>query len=215
MMKLVANVLFVLGLVGLTSVAYAQNSAFAGKQVTLHNHTLSISEEFQLQLADLVEDFLERDIMDERDPLKQKLIDPCYARVKAGIEAKTAMTILPKETLEGKVTYDAYGYPAGTRQKAAKVGSTPYYLKLDIQITARDILENSLTVNGSGHKGKKIKAHVAINSTLFDNNGKRCASSCRRRACRNIRAAGDVRAEILSPGRARTPTGTVPMMSCQ
>lgn len=171
-MKQFASILVVLVLLTLPSIIHAQNSTFAGKQVTLYNHSLIVSDAFQLQLEDLVEDLFSSDAMDERDPMKKKLIDPIYTRVKTAFEAKTAMQILPKETLEGKVNYDAYDYPVGSRKKAVKVGSTPYYLKLDIQITAPETLSNSLTVNGNGLNEQQIKAHVAINTTLFDNNGK-------------------------------------------
>lgn len=64
------------------------------------------------------------------------------------------------------------GYPAGNKKRIAKVGNTPYYMKLDAQMTARDMITDNLTVNDLDYKRKKIKAHVVINATFFDDRGK-------------------------------------------
>ena len=159
-----------------TSSLKAQKSALDGKQATLHNYSFAITDEYQMFL-DLMTDEDRDLIIGEEDPVERLFTDKSYERIKAAIEDKTGLGILPKETLEGKVVYDIYGYPAGGSKKAAKRGNTPYYLKLNVQMTARDIIDEELGVNDVDFQKRRIKPFVFIKATFFDERGKKLFQS--------------------------------------
>lgn len=154
------------------STASAQNSKFNNQEATLHNFMFVLTDEFQLHLEDLARENLSDHIEIGKDPVAELFMHESYNRIEAAIEAKTGLEILPKETLEGKVAYDIYDYPAGNKKKAAKRGNTPFYLKLYIQMSARDIIDNEVAVSKTDYKKRKIKPHVLIKATLFDKDAK-------------------------------------------
>lgn len=165
-------ILLILATTSLINTSIAQKSALDGKEVTLHNFAFALTDEFQLSLEDLIKENGFDAITADKDPVAELFMHKSYDRIEAAIEAKTGVDILPKATLEGKVTYDIYGYPFGNKKKAAKKGSTPYYLKLRIQMSARDMIDDEVGVNKSSYEKRKIKAHVSIKATFYDEKGK-------------------------------------------
>ncbi|GEM_PF-4555528 len=165
--------LFILLIIaGIANTASAQKSSLDGKEATLHNFMFALTDEFQLYLEDLARENMQDEISTEKDPVAELFMHKSYNRIEAAIEEKTGLNILPKETLEGKVLYDIYGYPFGSKKKAAKKGSTPYYLKLNVQMSARDMIDEEVGVNSRSYEKRKIKAHVAIKATFYDEKGK-------------------------------------------
>lgn len=156
-----------MALVSLADTSFAQKNNEDSEKVTLHNYMFAITDEFQLYLEDLAEDNVEP-VSGEKDPVAELFMHKSYEQIEAAIEAKTDLDILPKETLEGKVLYDIYGYPFATKKKAVKKGNTPYYMKLYVQMSARDMIDEEIDVNDNSYKKRKIKAHVIIKATVFD-----------------------------------------------
>lgn len=153
--------------------ASAQDTRFIDKEITLHNYSFGLDDEFQLYIQDIIENNLdETEYWTQEEPINSLFMDKTYNRIEISLEEYLNVNILPKEALEGKVIYDTRGYPCGNKRKAAQKGTTPYYLKLDVQMTARDMITDELEINEVNYKKKKIKAHVVINATLYDKEGK-------------------------------------------
>lgn len=165
-------ILLVLISISLVKLSIAQKRAFHGKEITLHNFMFAITDEFQPYREYLEENNSSDAFSAEKDPVAELFMHKSYERIKAAIEQKTGLKILPVETLKGKVAYDIYDYPFGGKKKAAKKGNTPYYLKLNIQMSARDMINEEVGINSSSFEKRKIKAHVAIKATIYNNFGK-------------------------------------------
>lgn len=170
--------LIILITVSLINTSRAQKSALDGKKATLHNYMFALADEFQLHLKNLSpEEFQDVTMSGDADPIQELFMRKSYETIEATIEQKTGLDILPKETLEGKVMYDIYGYPSGSRKKAAKRGNTPYYLKLNVQMTPRDMVDEELGVNSTSFEERRIKAFVFIKAIFYDEKGKKLFES--------------------------------------
>ncbi len=103
----------------------------------------------------------------ERDPAWKAEVDKIYAMCTAAIEERTGMHILPKETLQGKVKYDAFGYPRGEPAVLAGTGKYPSVLGLSLDVT---FLKTTLSY--APWKMSTVRPQLILKLQLFDHSGK-------------------------------------------
>lgn len=63
------------------------------------------------------------------------------------LNEKTDLTILPANTLEGKVTYSRTGFPLSSLKKAAKKSDQAQYVKIDINVLGTKTRSRSSTIS--------------------------------------------------------------------
>lgn len=155
---------------GSTNVAEAQKSALKDKKVALYNYMFALSDEFQFYIEDAVaEDPVSA--MDIEDSVSNFFMHEVYNRIEPELASFFECKVLPVDTLEGKLLYDVRGYPAGGKKKAAQSKIAPYYLRLSVQITPRDMIDEELSVNGVAVQQRKIKPHIFIKLIVIDGEG--------------------------------------------
>lgn len=155
------------------SPATAQTGPLKGKDATVYNYNLTIADDLSIRAREILNnDGSIADLSTEKDPVVEVFVHKTYDKVIAAIGEQTGLNILPKDALTGKYLKDIYGYPAAGKKKAVKIGKTPYFLKVAVQITPRDIVSEEISVNGSKMIREKVKVHVFIKTLLLDKDGK-------------------------------------------
>ena len=170
-MKSFKTAFFAFLLTSFSLFASAQTGALKGKKATLHNYMFAIDESFQMNLEDLLEEDPVTHLPDYNE-VEALFKGKTYERIEAAIESHTGLEILPVDALQGKVLYDVYDFPAGSRKKAAKAGDTPYYLKLNVQMMPRDVAQDELEVNSTSMEKRRIKPIITIKATMANKKGK-------------------------------------------
>lgn len=143
--------------------ATAQRSILEGQQATLFKYSFTLTDEFQRHLSDLAKD---------NEPVVEIFMHKTYERIKSTIQDCTGLIILPKETLAGKVPFNIYDYPAATRKKALQNGDTPFYIKISVEMSARETVDEE-----TSYQKRKIKAYCGIKVTFYNEQGKKLHSA--------------------------------------
>ena len=160
-------ILTTVSLVFLTT-SFAQDDSTKVNEIMPYNITFTIAEEFQLYFKDLTEanDFL------NEDSISEIFAQESYRQVKESIEKKTNCIILPVETLSGRVSYNDFGFPIGNRKKAVRKSNAPYYLKLNITLNSRNVIDDNASLDDkNSYKKRKMKAQIVIKAKFYDNVG--------------------------------------------
>lgn len=119
-------------------------------------------------------------------PVKNNNADKILAKIKEQtwgslvdiLQSNVGMIILPINTFGNNATYDAYGFPEISISKAQRKGFSKFYMKIDLQISPRDLQHpvNYKTKNDSTQEQTKLKPGelkpvVQIILTTFPENG--------------------------------------------
>lgn len=165
-MKKLKHTLIAIIALAAVKTAGAQGKALHNQQVTLHHYMFSLDSDL-LGYNPACEDPMDLDWIGA-NPVEEMLRHTAYDGIHAAVTEATGAEIMPVEALEGKVMYDIYGYPMGGKKKAARRGNTPYYMKLIVNVTARDIITDEFCVDGVTYQRRRIRPHVSVAATFYN-----------------------------------------------
>ena len=171
MKSLKAVGLIVLSLV-LFNVSLAQDENHENHEIMPYNITFTIAEEFQLYFKDLAEANGFLDLTSNEDTVVEMFAQESYRRVMESIQKQTACNVLPIETLSGKVSYSDFGFPVGNRSKALRKSQAPYYLKLNITLNARNVVDDYVSLNDKNtYQKRTMKAQIILKVRFYGSDG--------------------------------------------
>jgi len=110
------------------------------------------------------------------NPEAKELMGNSLAVVYNKLNKETAITLLPVESLEGKVKYSRMGYPLASLKKASKKGNFEQYVRVDIEVSGARNTTNTFSrevtteVNQDVQR-TKVKPQIRVIFKFADKDG--------------------------------------------
>ena len=99
------------------------------------------------------------------------LRDSLYSIFESGIRQKLGITLLPIDTLRGRVRYDRFGFPRANCKKLAAQGPFDAVLKVTIYLSFPQKKTTSSTLLFKGKVVDEFKPQVTVHVQMFDRRG--------------------------------------------
>lgn len=183
-MRLIKNFQFVVLLCLLATRAFAQDKPIKANEPTAISRYFFVSEE-QMHLCLGIKDETASAIMFQKDDSEaKKFMANSLAVILDGLKKNAKVTILPVETLKGKVTYSRMGFPLASVKKAAKKSNYGQYVAIDIAVVGAKTItstgSNTMTEDkvgnkdltvGSSNTSKEFFPRVTVTLKFADGSG--------------------------------------------
>ncbi|HUX54322.1 MAG TPA: hypothetical protein VMV56_07910 [Williamwhitmania sp.] len=176
------KIIFTLLALTVVSLAWAKpNTNYKNKQLTLFSYVVTIDPSVYTYL-DPYKDLFEKD--DKVDPIEKAVRNDAFSQLEQRLEQEIGMDIQPLESFQDRISYDKFGYPDGNISKVIRIGSSKFYFKIAITITAveprndpynsarqinKDKKETTDTITEESEPG--FRPNVTIVMTIFNNKG--------------------------------------------
>lgn len=118
---------------GLFNHAYSQN--YRNKQLALISFDVTIEQSLKVVLDEQADLFPETDNK-KADRIVARLKERSWYLIKDKLENETEMYILPLNAHGKSFKYDDYGFPDVSINRALRVGTSKYYIKVDLELNS-------------------------------------------------------------------------------
>lgn len=108
------------------------------------------------------------------NPEAKALMGNSLAMIYKKVNEETDLTLLPVESLEGKVNYSKMGYPLASLKKASKKGDFSQYVRIEIEVSGVGKSTSTTSTGGdiaNESQRVKIKPQVLVNLKFGDADG--------------------------------------------
>lgn len=116
----------------LTSLS-AQSKKFYKRETALIFYELTIDGGY-MQKFEQYEQLFSPSKDSKRHPIKNQMLYTSWDMVRQALEQQTGMLIVPMDAYGKRFTYNDYGFPNMTANKAISKGESRYYLRFDISL---------------------------------------------------------------------------------
>lgn len=154
-------VLFVFVLPGVLKAQIAQ------QKLTLYNWNMAISDDFRLEMQSLDLDDMVNVVKTGQLPFEKMMGDSCWAILTQALNSKGAL-VQAKNSFEGKLFHNSYGFPMGGKKKAAKMLKDGLLVRVDIQMYPSTTSETKASIVVYEKEKKKMKPTITVKVTVFD-----------------------------------------------
>lgn len=128
------TIIFLLAIsLGLSSHSYSQG--YWNKQLALISYDVSIGQSLKVLLDEQSHLFPETESK-KADRIIAQLKERSWYLIKDRLESETQMYILPLNAHGKSFSYDVYGFPDISINKALRVGTSKYYIKVDLELSS-------------------------------------------------------------------------------
>ena len=148
----------------------AKSQNITNKQFALINYELEISDEFRDDMKP-VKKFLktvEVHNKDTDDKLKALMVHHMYYHLAEELENNLEIVILPINTFNQSVNYNDFGYPKEKISKIQRIGDSPFYFKINVNIGS--LTEEKMKMNPK-LKGDITFPLITVDITVYSNEG--------------------------------------------
>lgn len=153
----------------------AQSKKFYKRETALIFYELTIDGGY-MQKFEQFEHLFTPSKDSKRHPIKNQMLYTSWDMVREALEQQTGMLIVPMDAYGKRFTYNDYGFPNMTANKAISKGESRYYLRFDINLKPEanpiystnaqkpDSLQTMLEPN-------QIQPVLTIDITIYPNKG--------------------------------------------
>jgi len=168
-MRIKAILSFAVLVLALSISANAQN--YRNKELSLISYNFTISPNLRLPLNSQAHLFPETKNK-KADKIVALIKDRTWDVIKERLEAETGMYILPLNSHGSSFKYDAYNFPNVPINRAIRVGSSRYYLRVDLNLSAAPTgREGGYGATNSSTDSEGVTPQVSITVTTYSDKG--------------------------------------------
>ncbi len=168
-------VVFLLAALGLADQAQAQR--YRKKEISLISFKLYVDPDYRAKLESYSNLFPEPQASSKVNKIDNLILYTSWDIIKRRLEGEVGMIILPIDAYGDKFSYDMYGFPDISINKALSKGRSKYYIKLDLEL----VPEHSAKYTTQNHvdsarkivqlKEDEIKPKVVAKLTIYSDKG--------------------------------------------